>query len=330
MNVMNAYIKITKKFLSDYFRLILDKKFNRKISDEFIEIYVESRYSELENYENKTDLKFEVLSRLDQKEKSLIEEELSQKEVIEQTRSFYEHVFYFDNVIQSKDLYRIVDRIYEKRKLLLGKEDENFNKNLIQLSENYDKEIQALQDKLKSKDFFIRNKKISEEHELYEAYLMYDLKFPVVYSQFAIQKAFDTDKVSEDKQFVTFHLLVGQIIKDIIQGKMQRQYVVEFTDTVLEKKQKTNSLLEIIANPTIQDKLSLKITYKNFLKNKDDIYELMQKGFRIAIKLDDGFILNENELKKLEVFKFVLVSKNHKYYEAISDSELKEKVIELP
>lgn len=111
---------------------------------------------------------------------------------------------------------------------------------------------------------------------------------------------------------------------------MKRKYIVEFTDTILEKKQKASKLIEIIENPTVQDKISLKINYENFLKNKADIYELIQKGFKISIILDDKFVLNENELKKLEVFKFILVSKNHKYYEAIKDSEIGQKVISLP
>lgn len=330
MNVMNTYIKLTKKFLSDYGRLVLDKKFNKKLSDEFIEEYIEARYNELENYENRSELKFEVLNRLDQKSNSLIEEYPEEKEIIEHIREIYDYVFYFDNVIQSKDIERVVNNIYEKRKEILGKEDEEFSTNLMQLCEKYNKEIQELQEKIKSAEFYLRNRRLSEENELYEAYLMYNIKFPMLYSTFAIQKAFDTDKICEDKQFITFHLLVGQIIKDIIQGKLKKQYVVEFTDTILEKKQKTNSLLETITNPTIQDKISLKVKYTNFLKNRDNIYELMQKGFRISILLDDSFILNENELKKLDIFKFVLVSRNHKYYEAINDSEIHKKVIELP
>ena len=98
---------------------------------------------------------------------------------------------------------------------------------------------------------------------------------------------------------------------------MKKQYIVELIDTTIKKKQKLKRLLEIIDNSAMQDKISLKISYKDYIKNKSNISEFIQKGFKIAIELDDTFEFKVAELKRLEIFQFVLMDKNHKDYDEI-------------
>ena len=326
MNIMNEYIKITKNFITNYFRLVLGNKFNRNISNEFLDEYIQVRYYEQEE-NNKNELKKEILEKLDIKKKQLIQEEPQNKENIEMIRIFYNFILYFDYVIQTKDIEKIIIKIYEKRKQILNKENEEFIDELTKLEEKHKKEIQDILNIIESKEFYLEQSRISEKPEIQEVNLKYNIRFPILYSDFAIKKAFETGNTREDKQFVEYYLLTGQVIKDILLGKMKKQYIVELVDTNLDKKQKMKRLLEIIKNPYIQDKISLKIEYKDFLKNKSAISEIIRQGFKIAIVLDDTFDLNIEELTRLEIFKFVLINKTNKYYEDIK-SKIKN-VIEI-
>lgn len=317
MNVMNEYIKITKKFITDYFRLILGNKFVRKISDEFAENYIQTRYYDIDENINRNELKKEILKKLDIKKKQLIQEYPENKETIEILRIFYNYIPYFDYVIQTKEIEKIIINICEKRKQVLNKENEDFIEKLTKLEEIHIKEIQDILKKMESNEFYLELKKISEKPEVQEAKLKFNIKFPIIYSDFAIEKAFETGNTKEDKQFVEYYLLTERVIKDIIQGKTKKQYIVELVDTTLKKKQKLKRLLEIIDNSFMQDKISLKLNYKDYAKNKLNITELIRQGFKIAIVLDDTFEFKIAELKRLEIFQFVLIEEKNKYYDEI-------------
>lgn len=330
MNVMNEYIKITKKFITDYFRLILGNKFNRKISDEFLESYIQTRYYETDENTNRNELKKDILRRIEIKKKELIQMYPENKKNIENFKVFYTYVPYFDYVIQTKELEKIINNIYEKRKQILNKEDEEFVEKLLQLEKSHQTDIQEILNKLESNEFYLELKKISEKPEVQEVNLRYNIKFPMLYSEFAIQKAFETGNTNEDKQFVEYYLLTEKVIRDIMQGKMKKQYIVKLIDTILKKKQKLKRLLEIIDNSAMQDKISLKIDYKDFIKNKSNISELIQRGFKIAIVLDNTFEFNTLELKRLEIFQFILIDSTFKYYdEIIKNKNTLNNVIEM-
>lgn len=222
MNVMNTHIKITKKFITDYYRLILDKNFNRKISDEFIETYIKVRYNELDNFTNRSELKVEILSKLEGKKSILIAEYPDKKETIDIIRIFYNYILYFDYVIQNKDMYKIIENVSEKRKMLLDKEDYEFPKNLSKLCQKYREEVQEVQENVQSPEFYLRQRTLSEKYDLHEGILMYNIKFPSIYSDFSIQKAFETNKVNEDKQFVTFHLIARSNNKRYMSRKNEK------------------------------------------------------------------------------------------------------------
>ena len=323
MNVMNEYIKVTRKFITDYFRLILGNKFNRKISDEFLEKYIQVRYYESDENTNRNELKKDILKQLDIKKKELKQDYPENKENIEKLRIFYNYIPYFDYLIQTKDMDKIINNIYEKRKQTLNKENEDFIEQIEQLEQNHQMAIQEVLNKLESNEFYLETKKVSEKPEVQEVTLRYNIKFPMIYSEFAIQKAFETGNTNEDKQFVEYYLLTNKVIKDIIQGKRKKQYIVELIDTTIKKKQKLKRLLEIIDNSAMQDKISLKISYKDYLKNRSNISEFIQKGFKIAIELDDTFEFKAAELERLEIFQFVLIDKKHKYYDEMMKNKNK-------
>ena len=110
-----------------------------------------------------------------------------------------------------------------------------------------------------------------------------------------------------------------QIINDIVKGKFDKKYIINYTSSLLKKKRKNKQILNIIANESIQEKLVLKITYKSFLRNRFDVYDLMKRGYRFAIVVDSE---NNIDNSNLNMFKFILIKKEHPKLEKYM-SELK-------
>ena len=74
-------------------------------------------------------------------------------------------------------------------------------------------------------------------------------------------------------------------------------------------------------NLAIQDKVILKISYTNFINNKELIYSLIKDGFKFGIIIDDKFKASLLELKKLAVFDYILVPNQDKNYDVIQKYE---------
>ena len=160
--------------------------------------------------------------------------------------------------------------------------------------------------------------------------LKYNIKFPMIYSNNAIEKVFNSDIVNEDKLFIEYILLSIKIINDIEDGNYNLNYLVEFSNSLFEKKQKLNRLLEVINNQSIQDRISFIIDHKNFIKYKEEIYNFIKEGFKIAIKLDETFEFDVIELKRLTIFSYILVDKNFNYYQdVLKNKKILENIIEI-
>ena len=89
----------------------------------------------------------------------------------------------------------------------------------------------------------------------------------------------------------------------------------------MKKPKKIKSILNIIDNPAIQDKISLKVKYEQFVKNKETVYDLMREGYKITIILDNSFEPNFKNMESLHMFEFVLINKNLKNYKEIMENK---------
>jgi hypothetical protein len=151
----------------------------------------------------------------------------------------------------------------------------------------------------------------------------YNIKFPTVFSNNAISKAFDSGVVLEDKMFVEYNMIAGQIIKDIEEGNYRKQYVVEFPESIFDKPQKLLRLLEIINHPSIQDRALLNINSNAITENRDKLYDLIRSGYKIALNLDENFEANSANIQRLSMFQYVLVDTKAKYYEELEKYRLR-------
>ena len=117
------------------------------------------------------------------------------------------------------------------------------------------------------------------------------------------------------------------VARDIVEANFKDQYMVEFTTTLLKKKQKLKQVLELIDDPAIQDKVNLKIQYEEVEKYKKELYELMKEGYKFAIELDNS-LKDASEIEKLKMFSYIIVPKKVRLYkELMRRNKKSEKII---
>lgn len=325
INIMEQYIEITKKQIEEYMKLVFKDKFNKGYCELFTERYINIRYYNY--YENEVieTMRRKILNHLKQVGEDIIINNINDRELIENMRIFFYYVLYFDDVVYYKDLKNKIQQISKIRERIYGYSSEQFTDELYEKMQEYIKQKKEIMNRFLSDNFFIKLTNYPDKTKIFRVNLKYkNIKFPLEYSEFAINKAFQVGLMAEDKLVVEYYLVVIQILKDILKLNFKRKYILEFADTLLKKPKKIKSILNIISSSAVQDKVSLKIRYEYFVQNKETVYELMRNGYKITIILDNSFDVTFKNIETLQMFEFVIISRELKEY-----SEIKQNIIEL-
>lgn len=323
-NLMEQYIKNTKNFIRNFTKMFFAETYNADISNELIEAYIDAR---VYNFGEKTHRFFyrRIYANLLNTKKELENKyEKVDKEVFEDNLKIYQFIFYMDGVRPIANLEEFVKKICEKRKTNFNLGSiENIENRVIKLMKQYKKDQEDLLKKYESSDFSLDIDKYILVDNTYKVQLRYHFKIPYIYSHQVIDEVFNEGIIHEDKLMITYSLLAITCMKDIIKGDFDTKYLVDFANSLFKKQSKLKRTLNYLENAAIQDKVYLKIWYKDFEENKELIYALMQEGFRFAIILDDIFEPTYQNMKKLEIFPYLLVGENNKNYEIIKENEIK-------
>lgn len=324
INIMEQYIGITKKQIQKYLELVFEDKFKKEYCELFTEKYINIRYYNY--YENEVieTMRGKILEHLKQVGEDITINNIQDREIIENMRVFFYYILYFDNVVYYKDLRKKINQISKIKKRVYGYVSNEFEEKLYQIIQECNKEKEELVEKFVSNEFYIKLTNYPDKSKIYRVNLKYkNIKFPLEYSEFAINKAFQVGLMAEDKLVVEYYLTVLQILKDVLNLNFKRKYILEFADTLLKKPKKIKSILNILDDAIVQEKVSLKIRYEQFQKNKDIVYELMRNGYKITVILDNSFEMSFKNVEALKMFEFVIISKEFKKYNEIMQ-EIKE------
>lgn len=321
INIMDEYIKLTKEQIKEYLKCVLGKNFKQAYCTLFTERYINIRYFNYYENEFYESTRKKILEHLKKVGEEIIINNIEDREIVEITRIFFNYILYFDNVVYYKDLKMKISQIAKLKKRVLKIEELNdFEENLYNIINHYIIQKEELLKKFDTEKFYIKLTNYPDKLRVYRVNLKYsNIKFPLEYSEFAINKAFHTGIISEDRLIVEYYLISKHVLKDVLKLNFKKKYILEFAESLLRKPKKIKSILNIINNPGIQDKVSLKIRYEEFLKNKETIFELMREGFKISIILDNSFENNFKSIEELKMFEFVIINRSLKQYEEIID-----------
>ena len=318
INIMNEYIELTKKQITEYMKLVFETSFNQGYCDIFTEKYINVRYFNYYENEFYESTRKKILDHLKQTEEDIVINNINDRELVQKMRIFFNYILYFDNVVYYKDLRKKIEQIAKMKIRVFQNDIVDFEEKLYQKMQEYINYKQELIERFASDKFYIKLTNYPDKLKVHRVNLKFqNIKFPLEYSEFAINKAFQMGIVNEDRLVIEYYLTVLQILKDVIKLNFKRRYVVEFAETLLKKPKKIKSLLNIINNPIVQDKISLKVRYEYFLNNKETVYDLMREGYKITIILDNSFEVNFKNMESLGMFEFVIINSTLNQYEEI-------------
>lgn len=322
VNLINKYTDITKKQMNTYMKLVFGNLFNKDYNDVYIQKYINARYYNENEAEVKETFRARILNELKDAEELLIIDHIDDRDIIQKMDVFFQYVLYFDDVVKYKDLKEKIARVTKLRKKLLNKTSETFENNLYKKMMLFKEQKEQMLENIETEDFYIKTTNYPKRYNVYRVNLKHSVEIPLEYSEFAINKAFNSGIIQEDKLIVEYYLVEAKILKDILKQKFSKQYVVEFSETVFKKAKKLKNLLNIINSPATQDKMILKIKYEDYLTHKEQIHDILRDGYRFAVVLDDSFVVNSKNIQTLDIFKYAILNKQIESYEKIKEYKI--------
>lgn len=337
-NLMDTYLEFTEKKIKKYFKMIFGQYYDEKIVNEYLKTYVNARYYNVQNTEkparafylrilDELEYKEDILMKKCEEEAQTLDEKQSKLNLINTVKQVYEYILFFDNVRNVENfktinsIKEIIEKIMEIVNTELGmKISKDIEDKLYKeiTSDMLSKDI--FLDKFETDEFTVRLENSEIRDDLYYTILEHNIKMPIQYSETAIEKVYNEGIVAEDKLQIEYILLSIISIRDIINGNFKDKYIAEFTPTLFKKKQKLDSILSILGNQALQDKMSLNINYSDYIKNQKSVFEYTKKGYDFTITLDDS-IKNVEDVEKLKMFKIVIAPKELAFYKDIKNNK---------
>lgn len=312
-NISKEYLTFTKKNLTTYAKLILDKSYKKDIFNILLDTYYDVRYynyydhlyksyeSNINNYLKKKTI--ELMSSMPSEDKN----------IIENNYLVFKYLLPLDNVIKYSSLKDLLEDIISFRtKHLSLPEDPEFEKEFMSFAKENEKRKKQFLDTIDNERLTINLTKTNNKN-VYFVDLAYDITFPKIYSNYSINKVYHTGLINEDKIFIIYHLINKQILENTISGNYNPQYIVDFPLSIFDKKDKLNRLFNTIDCEMVKENLIIKFTYTDYLTYKDNIDDYIKEGYKFAIELDDSFDYQEKNKIWLDIFKYIIVSEDLSY-----------------
>lgn len=330
INVMDEYVSYTVKCFHKYFKMIYGNKYDKKLSSEFIDSYINVRYSNyIDEYNKKLSLQRKISKVLDDTTKELLSENDKSKEnIINSLRIFTGYFYNLDQLYLLESQKKTIDKISEDRCKIFGIEDDDFTSSF---SEALREDIKKRKEYLESFDsnmFELDYKKMTKNELLVE--LKNNIVFPELYSDVAIAKAAAKDSISEDLTAILFLQISSVIVNDLISCDFDKTYYAFMPNSFFDKKVKVARLFNIIDNIFVQDRFRVVISYECFVRYKTYVTEFMRNGFIFALYLDDSFDYSSKNIEFLELFDKILLNSSKYYYKDMKNNgKIKDRIVNI-
>ncbi|NLA33132.1 MAG: hypothetical protein GX864_04265, partial [Mollicutes bacterium] len=148
---------------------------------------------------------------------------------------------------------------------------------------------------------------------VFELRINQNLKFPVVYNSVIIDKVFNSADLAQRRATIDFSFSALSVLKDIIKGEFNFEYLVNYPSAISTKKTLFNKLMSIIDNDMLKERIAIKIKYEDFISERKSIYDLIRNGYKFAIILSNDFQETEENLALLAIFKYIVLNKKNNF-----------------
>ena len=322
-NIIKEYIDFIKKSYLELFKIIFKNKYDKYLSNMFIDKYISVRYYNETNYPSTKDF----LTRINKELVALLEQVSTEENLdyLKNIIALFGYIVYFDDVNYITEDLELINYLVNDDIVKID-DKKDLKKEIKKWYIDFNNKKELFNSVINSKDFYLIESRLYRK--LYSLTLEHSVKISNLYSEYAIDKTYNSGIVNEDKAFVTYILASSLVLNNAINLDFSKHYMLPFPSSLFEKEKKMARLLNIIDNDLARKCISIKITYTDYIKNKKVINDLINEGYFFCIELDSKYTGNVTELF---LFPYVLVYNDTEEYEMLlRDKEnLKSKIIKL-
>lgn len=304
MNIEN-YLKSIKECYIQFLKEILGKYYNKNLILSFLNEYINIRYYNLNEIKFKS-LEKNIKYYLNENALNFIND--YDKKLVENNYYFFWYICYLDNIVECPSNKILINKIMLDRQEKLSLEND-----IIDILEKIIKNIHKIQNdffsKYESNTFSLKISKTNLKN-VYFTNINYDIAFPKIYSNYSINKVYNSSIITEDMHFILYNMISVLLLKNVINNNFDEFYIVTFPLSIILKKDKLNRLLNVLRSDIIKNNIVINIKYEDYLNNKDLIDSYIKEGFKFSLELDDKFEFNDNNLIWLEIFSYVYGTQN--------------------
>ena len=304
MNIEN-YLKSIKECYIQFLKEILGKYYNKNLILSFLNEYINIRYYNLNEIKFKS-LEKNIKYYLNEKALNFIND--YDKTLVENNYYFFWYICYLDNIVECPSNKILINKIMLDRQEKLSLEND-----IIDILEKIIKNIHKIQNdffsKYESNTFSLKISKTNLKN-VYFTNINYDIAFPKIYSNYSINKVYNSSIITEDMHFILYNMISVLLLKNVINNNFDEFYIVTFPLSIILKKDKLNRLINVLRSDIIKNNIVINIKYEDYLNNKDLIDSYIKEGFKFSLELDDKFEFNDNNLIWLEIFSYVYGTQN--------------------
>ena len=322
-NIIEEYLSFNREKYLEFFKILLGSRYQKYLCALFIDKYISVRYFNETNYLTEKDF----IKRIN-KELVDLTEKLANDDNIEDIKNIvalFGYIVYFDDIcVVTQDMELINTLVTDDVIKIRNKEElkQSIKDWYISLKKGKEK----FNNTLMTKDFSLLEVRLYRK--LYNLELEHNVKISNLYSEYAIDKAYNSGTVNEDKLFITYILASDLVLNNAINLDFSRYYMVPLASTLFEKEKKFTRLINVINNGLAKKFISIRITYSDYKKNKNKINDLISEGHSFGIELDSKYTGNTSELV---LFPYIFVYEDTPEYEMLMREKdlLKSKIIKL-
>lgn len=313
-NPIKEYVDFTKKNLKIYTKKIMGKYYDEEVFTNYLNQYINIRYYNQEKWERK-----DLSNHLNQYLTNIYEKDENKisKFILELFKKYY----YIDDVLDfnyEKQLEEYSEMINRIRIEKVGINDPEFLTEFKELINNNEKKRLQFLSLFDSSDFYLDIKETNNK-DVYDVNIKENVKIPKIFSDYAIKRVWNETLVAENKVQVEYSMLSELILKNIIGGDFKSNYLVDITDSLFKKEDKLKRTLKIFDNDIGKELITIKVTYNNFLENKELILNYIKDGYKFALILDGRYFSDKPSTAILDMFKYIIVIDKNKLTGEIKD-----------
>ncbi len=299
INIVQEYTDFIEKNLKKIAKLVLDRYYSEEQFLGLLTVYIKTRYYDALDRKSKSpyfNTKLYVKDELTKIRK--------QKQTSESVVKVYEEIINYElNNYTAKDLINSTEKYRQELKI----KNPNLEEELAGIYNKMSNKRKEIKKAFLSNDFSCRYGE-TNLRKVYDVYLDYWFQIPKLYSEYAIEKVYNTDTINEDKMYIEYYMVTSKLLTEITNFDFSNNYLIEFAFTLFSKELKLNKLLNTISNDICKEKISLKINYMDFKKHRDKIVKLINSGYNFALKIDETYTKSEDNKFITSIFKYIIIN----------------------